>query len=109
MLTIPDHAPVTWFFIAVVTVVSSARVARLVGFDVWPPSKWLRRQWDKATGASDWNDLVRCPFCIAPWFTLAVLGWGYFTDWNLAWWLFNGWMAASYAASYILIYDGSND
>lgn len=92
--------------IAVLTVLGTARVARLIGFDTYPPVAWLRAQWDARTEHSDWNKLVHCGYCSTPYLAAANLAWGYFTNWQTAWWWVNIWLAASYAASYVVAYDG---
>lgn len=113
MQSIQSPSDFQWVAIAVVTVVSSARIARLVIHDHWPPVSWLRRTWDSAiperTDKDGWNLLLHCHFCFAVWSTLGVLLWGYFTDWNAVWWVVNGWLAASYGAAYAVTFDGADD
>lgn len=98
-----------WAFVAVVTVVSAARLARLVVFDHWPPIVWLRTLWDEKTGNSGWNLLLHCHICFTVWTAFGVLLWGYFADFNEAWWLVNGGLAAAYAAMYVVTFDGNDD
>lgn len=95
-----------WLAVAVVTVVSSARLTRLATFDAFPPIQWLRDKYDEKTDGNSWQLLAHCPYCAAPWFTLAVLLSGYFSDFHVVWWLFNGWLAASYLASMVMVHDG---
>lgn len=95
-------------FIALLLVVGSARVARLIGFDTYPPVAWLRSKWDQYTSGSDWNSLVHCGYCSTPYLVAANLAWGYFTDWQSAWWIVNIWLAASYAAAMVVAYDGDD-
>jgi hypothetical protein len=95
-------------FAAIVGVVGSARVARLIGFDTYPPVAWLRRKWDQWTANSDWNSLVTCGYCSTPYIAGANFAWGYWTDWQFAWWLVNSWLAASYAAAVFLAWDGDD-
>lgn len=98
------------FYAAVFVVgsLSTARIVRLIGFDHYPPAEWLRAKWDQWTRNSEWNLLVRCPYCLAPYVGLGVLLWGYFTDFNTVWWLANGWLAAVYVAAVFVSYDGDD-
>lgn len=94
---------------AVVTVLASARLTRLIAFDVFPPSAWLRAKWDALTEDTSWNPLLRCHYCLTPWTTLAVAGAGWASDLHPAWWAFNGWLALSYASAIIVARDGDDD
>lgn len=93
---------------AVVGVLGTARVARLIGFDTYPPIAWLRSKWDGWTRDSDWNSLVHCGYCSTPYIAGANFAWGYWTHFQFAWWLLNGWLAASYAAAIVVSYDGDD-
>lgn len=106
MFSIPNPTDTQLVFIAVVAVGSIARLARLLVHDHWPPVVWLRRHWDRHTDG--WNLLLHCHFCIAVWLAFAIILWGHFTDWNLVWWLINGSLAASYAAAFVVTYDGDD-
>lgn len=96
------------WFVAVATaavlVLAAARLTRLVVDDTWPPTVWARGLF-LAYAPEPWHDLVRCAFCLAPWFTLPLGLWGYLTNWQTAWWLFCGWLAASYLASSYVVRD----
>lgn len=92
---------------AIVAVFASARVARLIGFDSYPPVAWLRSKWD-AHVTGDWNALVHCGYCSTPYITAADLLWGWLTDWQEAWWIVNIWLAAAYAAAIVVSYDGDD-
>lgn len=95
--------------VALVTVFSSARLARILVHDAWPPMKWVRREWDRRTGHSEWNELLHCHFCMAVWTAAGVVLWGYFTDFDTVWWIVNSILAASYASAYVVTYDGADD
>jgi hypothetical protein len=101
-------SPFTVVCAAAVTVFAVARLGRLIGFDTYPPVAWLRAKWDQHTEDSDWNKLVHCGYCSTPYLAAADLAWGYFTDWQTAWWWVNVWLAASYAAAYVIAYDGDD-
>lgn len=109
MESIANPTEIQWVFIALVTIFAGARWGRLLAFDHWPPVEALRDFWDRHTARSGWNLLLHCAFCIPVWTVAAVVLAGYFTSWHTIWWLVNGTMAAAYAASYVLIFDGSDD
>lgn len=89
----------------IVGIMSVARLTRLVTQDSFPPAVALRMWWDDLTDDNGWNPLLHCHWCLAPWLTIPVLLWGLFTDLQTAWWLVNGWLAASYAASMVVERD----
>lgn len=94
-----------------VLVLGSARLTRLLIFDVYPPAAWLRIKWDDATHKSDWNNLMHCAYCLAPWIVLAngLLGWlAYETGWITVWSVFNLWLGAAYLAAMTVAYDGDD-
>lgn len=105
----PTAAQLTLYVFAVlVSVLSAARIVRFVAFDHYPPIVWVRAQWDALTGESGWNLLGHCAYCLAPYTSLGVLLWGYFTDFNLVWWGVNIWLAVSYVAAIVVAYDGDD-
>lgn len=89
----------------IVGTVSVARLTRLITQDSFPPSAWLRAKWDEVTGDGSWSVLAHCHWCLSVWITPAILLWGWLSDLHVAWWLFNGWMAASYVAAMIVERD----
>jgi MFS family permease len=94
-----------WIAIAVVTVVSAARLTRLAVYDDLPPMKWLR---EKAYDKSEkWGLLWYCSYCFSFWATLfgPVLI-GYYSHWHDWWWIVFGSLAASYLAAILVIHDG---
>lgn len=97
-------------------VVGSARLTRLLLFDSYPPVAWLRAKWDDRTHQSDWNPLLHCAYCAAPYVTLVT---GALSLWFLdvsvpfshlsTWfWLIGGWAAGAYAAAIVVAYDGED-
>lgn len=105
----------------VATVLSTARLARLAVLDKFPPVKAIRDWYEDRTDGSGWQWLTMCAFCMAPWMALVVAGWGWAagvydhrpyaaeSPWFTAWWVFNGWLAFSYAAASYVARDGAND
>lgn len=99
---------------AVVCVLASARLTRLVIHDTFPPSAWLRAKWELAFGDSAWGDLLRCHYCLAPWITGAVMliGWAAGitepSGAHGAVWFAAAWLGLSYAASIVVSYDGDD-
>jgi hypothetical protein len=94
---------------ASVGVVAAARLTRLVTKDHWPPMAAVRRKYVELTGDSDWSVLAECPFCVAPYVVAADLAWAVGSDLDKKWWMVNGWLAASYAASWIVVRDDVPD
>ena len=94
---------------ASVGVVAAARLTRLVTKDHWPPMAKVRRKYVELTGDSDWSVLAECPFCVAPYVVAADLAWAVGSDLDKKWWMVNGWLAASYAASWIVVRDDVPD
>lgn len=98
---------------ALLVTVAAARLTRLITQDVYPPAAWLRARWDDATSESDWNDLLHCHWCLAPWVVLPLQAVAYFAlgsalppfhPWHLVW-LFCAWLTMSYLASWIVNND----
>lgn len=92
----------------IVGVFSSARLTRLVTQDIYPPVAKMRDWWDSKV-SGDWGILAFCHWCAAPWVTGPILLWGWLSDLHWSWWLFNGWLAASYVASMIVERDEIKD
>jgi hypothetical protein len=70
---------------------------------------YLRRRYVELTGDSEWSVLAECPFCVAPYVVAADLAWAIGSDLGRPWWVVNGWLAASYAASWIVVRDDVPD
>ena len=100
---VPDT---TWAWVAatLVAVLSTARLTKLLTEDNWPPARWVRDKWI-ARFQGDWGELVTCPFCAAPYIAAGVLAWGWFTEFQWAWWAFNGWLAVAYVAAIVVARD----
>lgn len=97
----------------VVGIVGTARIVRVIVADSFPPAVAFRIAWDRVTtrttedGSEDgpWTPLAHCHWCMAPYITAANLAAALLSDLHPAWWIFNGWLAASYAVSYIVHHD----
>lgn len=94
-----------WIAVAVVAVLSAARVTRLLVVDEFPPIKKVRDWYEERTDGSGWQMISYCSYCMSPWVTLAVVLWGWLTDFGTAWWVVNGAFAASYVAAFIVRHD----
>lgn len=88
-----------------IAVVSVARTARLLVFDVFPPVFWVRSHVLAWLGDSKWSKLVECPFCLAPYLAAGEMAWAYYSDLHWTWWVANGWWALSYVAAIVVSYD----
>lgn len=95
----------TFLLALVVGLLSSARLTRLITQDSFPPSAWFRAKWDKLTDDGDWSILMHCHWCLAPWVVIPIGLWAWLTDFHVSWWVFNGWLAASYIAAGIVERD----
>lgn len=109
-----------WVAVAVVAVLSAARLTRLATWDKFPPAVWLRDKYADLTDGSGWQLLAFCGYCASFWiFALVVLwadlagvldgrtAWG--TDGDVArviWWFANGILGGSYAAAIVMAHDG---
>lgn len=93
---------------------ATARVARLVIFDVYPPAAWVRSKWDDLTHESGWNPLFHCAYCLTPYIgALNLVAWvlmvrngndltqGIWVGANV---LFGG----AYVAAMVVAYDGDD-
>lgn len=98
-----------WLAIALVTIVSAARVTRVVTFDKFPPARWLRHAYgdlmDRTTLTRGWAVLPFCQWCFSFWATLPIVLWGWCSDFHTAWWIINGSLAASYLAAIFMTND----
>jgi len=106
--------PWGYFILAVVVgILSAGRLTRLVTADQWPPVVWVRDRWTDWTQKTErrqgWFLLLNCHWCFSPWAMLGVGAWavlcrleGWF---GTAWWLFNGWLAASYVVAMVVHRD----
>lgn len=93
---------------AIVGVLACGRMVRLITADKWPPVVAFRIWWDSKTERDDgegWNLLFHCLWCLAPWVVAADLAWALLSDLQVAWWIVNGWLAASYATSWVVYHD----
>ncbi len=108
--------------LAVVTIVSAARLTRLALIDDFPPILWLRNKYIRKTEGSKWQEIAYCEFCMALWMASVLVVWadlaGMFdgaTAWGTSgelaepiWWLFNGAMSAGYLAAMLVLRDGDD-
>jgi hypothetical protein len=90
---------------AIVGVLSAARLTRLLVADDFPPVVRVRIWWDGVTKDGSWSKLVRCPWCASPYISAIILAWALLSGLHWTWWVFNGWLAGSYAASMIAFHD----
>jgi hypothetical protein len=97
-----------WVAAAVLTVLATARITRLIVWDTYPPSVWLRIQWDKHTNDS-WGELVHCGYCAGVYVAAAVVLSGWLSDWHTAWWIVTGVLSAAYLGAITMAYDGDED
>ena len=99
----PDPLVVAAAF--VLGVLGTARATRLVVDDTYPPMAWLRDRWRRLVNDGPWAELVDCAFCAAPYIAAVNLAAALLSDLHPAWWIVNGWLAAAYSASMIVVRD----
>lgn len=90
----------------IIGILSTARVARLITHDTWPPMEWARPR--IAAKLGNWAELMVCPFCVMPYLTAINMAWWYWMDstGNLWWWIIpNLWAAAMYLGATYVAYD----
>lgn len=90
-------------------ILSVARTARLIVWDDYPPTMWLRMKWDDSTGESAWNKLLHCQFCLTPYLAAGLFAWFWFSGGHWTWWVANGVWAGSYVAASYVAYDQPDD
>lgn len=109
-----------WIAVTVATIMSASRLTRLATVDKFPPVRWARDKYADWTERGpirlQWQVLMFCGYCFSFWATALVVGWGYlagvydgaFNDSTAetVWWLLYGTLGASYAAAYVMAYDG---
>lgn len=100
---------VFWLAVALVTITSTARITRLLTFDLFPPIRWARDKFAERTDGSDWQLIAFCPYCMSFWVGAAVIGTGWLSDWHTAWWLINAVFGSSYLAAMLMVADGDDD
>lgn len=89
----------------VIGILSVARTARLLVWDEYPPTMWLRMKWDDMVGESAWGTLLHCQYCLGPYLAAGMAGWAYLSDLHWTWWVINGVWGFSYVSSIIVSYD----
>ena len=103
----------TYIFAFIVATFTVARITRLVTFDDYPPTKWLRAKWDAKTGSSGWNEMLHCPYCFAtypalvivPTFAVGLFGWDAFTSLLGFWWVGCSTLTVAYLAATFVASD----
>ena len=90
--------------VAVVAVLSVARITRLIVDDDYPPVKWATYQFVKRV-PERWGVLVECPWCVSPYVAAVVVAWGWASGLHWTWWVGNGIAALSFAAAWLNMRD----
>lgn len=106
----PDR-PLVLVLGIIVGVLALTRAVRLVVDDEYPPMTRVREWYCRHT-SEDWNPLIECPWCAAPYLAVPATAWFAtlvaFPTWtvnNWIWWLVNGWAAASWVAAFATVRD----
>lgn len=103
--------PLPLLLAVAVGVLAVARVVRLVVDDEYPPVLKVKEAYLRHAPL-DWQPLVECPWCVAPYVALpAVLWFASLVAWPDAtwnvylWWIVNGWAAVAWAAAWLTLRD----
>lgn len=113
-------SPFYWVAVATVIVLASARLTRLVTYDKFPPTTWMRErfiEWaDRTDRRRSWQLLAFCPYCASFWVTVVVIALGALagvfgqSPWRPwmtpTWWFLMGSLGASYLAAMVMVHDG---
>lgn len=89
----------------IVGVLSVARTARLLTHDTLPPVVKFREWASARLEESDWEELIHCPFCMAPYLAAGMIAWAWVSELHWTWWLINGWWGLCYVAAIVVAYD----
>lgn len=105
-----------WLAVAIVTIISSARLTRLATFDKFPPIQWARDKYADVTDGTGWQLVAFCGYCFSFWATTLVVltagACGVFEPSDemglpeTAWWTVNSILAGSYLAAVFMAHDG---
>lgn len=139
--TITTLDPLALAAAVLLAVVATGRITRLWIYDKWPPVAWLRERflewaeqtrhtpalpatptsqvplagYEDLTWRAGWVPLVKCPFCVAPYFALASVAWALASGldtvhfWGVAWWTGHAWLTVSYLAAMLVVRDEPAD
>lgn len=102
-----------WVAAAILSVVTTARITRLIVWDKYPPSVWVRTKWDQITGDSDgqegpWTELVHCGYCAGMYVAPVVVLSGWLSGWHTAWWVVCSCFTAAYLGAITMAFDGED-
>lgn len=111
-----------WVAVVATTIISAARITRVLVYDKFPPAAWVRDKYLDATDGSGWGLLALCGYCMSFWVTAALVVWadlagvfdrepafGWSGDLSVPiWWLINGVFAMSYLAATYIANDGDD-
>jgi hypothetical protein len=95
--------PLIGLLAIIVGIFGVGRLTRAIVHDDFPPSVWLRIQWDRITNDGPWAKLAHCWWCASQWVALLCIVWFLFTDfapWVMySWWIVWGSLALGYASA----------
>jgi hypothetical protein len=91
-----------------VAVLGVGRLTRILVYDDYPPTMWLRRKWIDLTKAGPWAKLATCLWCASPYVAAVCVAWGALSfnrPWEWTWWVFWGTLSVAYVAAMVLVRD----
>lgn len=108
------HLPIwtIWLAALFVAVLGAGRLTRVITFDDFPPTMWLRVQWINIAGDTKWEKLLFCHWCFGFWAAALTIGWfaaGLAVLWiGIAWWVIFGSLAIGYLVSILVEFDSKD-
>lgn len=94
---------------AVIVVLGSARLTRLLVHETFPPAAYVRMAWDWLFRETEWATLVKCHWCASFWIVLISIGL-YLLTFLATWWAWVFWityvaLSMAYIAAWIVHHD----
>lgn len=102
---LPFENPLLMLVVVLTAIVGVGRLARIITYDEFPPSAWVRGAWVKITNGGPWSRLFLCYWCLTPWIMAVCIAWAWFSSLHWSWWVFWGWLALSYLSSILVARD----
>lgn len=103
-----ETLPLMLLMIAI-AVLGVARVTRVLVYDEFPPTMWIREMWLRLTRENAWAKLWFCWWCMSVWIAALCVGWwiaGLYVLWAAwSWWIFWGIFALAYLAPMVIVRD----
>lgn len=104
-------------------VLGVGRMTRVLVYDQYPPTVWLRERFiwitrdrdaTRAAGNGEvvpggWSKLATCWWCATPWIMVVCIAWGWATSLSWPWWAFWGTLGLAYLSAMVIERDDRVD